>query len=139
MALQSPAAPHFCGLWETAVRSAKIHILKVIGDNPATIEDFNTLLVQVEACLNSRPITEMSDDPNDFEPLTPGHFLIGTSLRKLPDPDILHLPTNRLTQFQVIQQRVQVFCRYYSTCRYYRAGQSVGNHQLRSPLGSSWS
>ncbi|XP_062538496.1 uncharacterized protein LOC134206789 [Armigeres subalbatus] len=111
MAIKPPAAPYFGGLWETAVRSAKIHILKVIGDNLATIEDFNTLLVQVKACLNSRPITEMSDDPNDFEPLTPGHFLIGTSLRKLPDPDLLHLPTNRLTQLQVIQQRVQAFWR----------------------------
>lgn len=106
-----PAAPHFGGLWEAAVRSAKIHILKVIGDTPVSIEDFNTLLVQVEACLNSRPITEMSDDPNDLEPLTPAHFLIGTSLRQLPAFDLLQTATNRLNHFQMRQQKVQAFWR----------------------------
>ncbi|XP_065094522.1 uncharacterized protein LOC135715039 [Ochlerotatus camptorhynchus] len=42
-----PSAPHFGGLWEAAVRSAKHHILRVIGYNPVTLEDMNTLLVQL--------------------------------------------------------------------------------------------
>ncbi|XP_062715275.1 uncharacterized protein LOC134291498 [Aedes albopictus] len=104
-----PSAPHFGGLWEAAVRSAKTHLLKVIGESITSSEDFSTLLVQVEACLNSRPLVPMSDDPDDLEPLTPAHFLVGSSLQALPDSELLNIPPNRLNQFQLIQQRIQHF------------------------------
>ncbi|XP_055542522.1 uncharacterized protein LOC129728133 [Wyeomyia smithii] len=104
-----PSAPHFGGLWEAAVRSAKHHILRVLGENPATSEDMSTLLVQVEGCLNSRPITASSEDPNDLEPLTPAHFLVGASLQALPDQNYLDIPTNRLKQWQLVQRNVQNF------------------------------
>lgn len=104
-----PSAPHFGGLWEAAVRSAKFHLLRVIGDQVLSFEDTATLLVQVEACLNSRPLTAMSDDPNDLEPLTPGHFLTGTALQQLPDPDFTSTPLNRLTQWQIVQKKLQEF------------------------------
>ncbi|XP_062699574.1 uncharacterized protein LOC134284609 [Aedes albopictus] len=104
-----PSAPHFGGLWEAAVRSAKTHLLKVIGESITSSEDFSTLLVQVEACLNSRPLVPMSDDPDDLEPLTPAHFLVGSSLQALPDSELLNIPSNRLNQFQLIQPRIQHF------------------------------
>lgn len=62
-----------------------------------------TVLCQIEACLNSWPLYPMSDDPIDFIVLTPAHFLIGTSINSLQDPDIGHLSTNRLTLYQLIQ------------------------------------
>ncbi|XP_062542019.1 uncharacterized protein LOC134210011 [Armigeres subalbatus] len=104
-----PGSPHFGGLWEAAVRSAKYHILRVIGSNPVSHEEMLTLLVQVEACLNSRPLTTMSDDPDDLEPLTPAHFLVGSSLHSIPEPDLRPLPTNRLRQYQLTQQQLQHF------------------------------
>ncbi|XP_055604068.1 uncharacterized protein LOC129752306 [Uranotaenia lowii] len=104
-----PAAPHFGGLWEAAVKSAKQHLLKVLGQNALSFEEFNTLLIQIEACLNSRPITPMSEDPNDLEPLTPGHFLTGRSLQQLPEVDLTELSTGRLKQYQIIQQKIQFF------------------------------
>ncbi|XP_055610355.1 uncharacterized protein LOC129757230 [Uranotaenia lowii] len=104
-----PAAPHFGGLWEAAVKSAKQHLLKVLGQNALSFEEFNTLLIQIEACLNSRPITPMSEDPNDLEPLTPGHFLTGRSLQQLPVVDLTELSTGRLKQYQIIQQKIQFF------------------------------
>ncbi|XP_055589857.1 uncharacterized protein LOC129742036 [Uranotaenia lowii] len=104
-----PGGPHFGGLWEAAVRSAKHHMLRVIGDTPKSIEDMQTLLVQIEACLNSRPITPLSDDPNDLEALTPGHFLVGSSLRAPPEPDHDGIPINRLNYWQQIQQQRKQF------------------------------
>ncbi|XP_055589329.1 uncharacterized protein LOC129741616 [Uranotaenia lowii] len=104
-----PAAPHFGGLWEAAVKSAKIHLLKVLGDNAVSYEDFNTLLIQVEACLNSRPITPLSEDPNDLEPLTPGHFIAGRPLQQLPDRDFTDKKPGQLKQYQLMQQKLQFF------------------------------
>ncbi|XP_055613769.1 uncharacterized protein LOC129760191 [Uranotaenia lowii] len=105
--LNPPRAPHFGGLWEAAVRSAKHHILRVIGDQPLPFEDMNTLLVQVESCLNSRPITQLTDDPNDLEPLTPSHFWLGSSLQCLPERDLRNVATNRLNNSQIVQQKLQ--------------------------------
>ncbi|XP_055543002.1 uncharacterized protein LOC129728580 [Wyeomyia smithii] len=104
-----PGAPHFGGLWEAAVRSAKYHLLRVIGGNPVSTEDFITLLTQVEACLNSRPLTPISDDPTDLEPLTPAHFLSGGSLQAIPEPDYSAVPLNRLNQYQLVQRQLQDF------------------------------
>lgn len=75
-----PAAPNFGGLWEAAVKNMKHHLRRVIGEATLTYEEMATLLAQIEACLNSRPLQALSDDPEDFEALTPGHFLIGTAL-----------------------------------------------------------
>ncbi|XP_038107025.1 uncharacterized protein LOC119766508 [Culex quinquefasciatus] len=127
-----PSGPHFGGLWEAAVRSAKHHILRVIGDEPISIEDMNTLLVQVEGCLNSRPITPMSDDPNDLEPLTPAHFLVGSSLKALPDRDFINLPANRLNHYQQIQQKQQHF--WYRWKREYLSQLQARTKRWRSPV-----
>lgn len=81
----TPAAPHEGGLWEASVKSMKHHVRRVMGTQRYTFEAITTLLAGVEACLNSRPLSAMSDDPNDMEILTPAHFIIGEPL-KLPLP-----------------------------------------------------
>ncbi|CAK9796733.1 hypothetical protein ANTQUA_LOCUS865 [Anthophora quadrimaculata] len=106
-----PHAPHFGGLWEAAVRSTKYHLKRVIGETRLTFEELYTLLTQVEACLNSRPLYPLSNDPLDLSPLTPGHFLIGESLTSLPDPNVEHIPMNRLNRYQHIQSMLQHFWR----------------------------
>ncbi|XP_025265819.1 uncharacterized protein LOC112638395 [Camponotus floridanus] len=72
-----PAAPQFGGLWEAAVKSTKYHLRRVIGETTLIFEEMSTLLAQIEACLNSRPLQALTDDPDDLSALTPGHFLIG--------------------------------------------------------------
>lgn len=66
-----------------------------------------TLLSQIEGCLNSRPIVPLSDDPTDYEPLTPGHFLTGSALKSVPDHNYTDIPTNRLRQWQFVQKLFQ--------------------------------
>ncbi|XP_055605543.1 uncharacterized protein LOC129753723 [Uranotaenia lowii] len=110
-----PSGPHFGGLWESAVRSAKQHLFKVMKETALSIEDMTTLLVQVEACLNSRPLTKMSDDPDDLEPLTPAHFLIGSSLQSIPEEELLKIPFNRLDAVQSVQKSLQSFWKRWKT------------------------
>lgn len=130
-----PRAPHFGGLWESAVRLTKYHLFRVIGEQMLTYEELYTLLTQIESCLNSRPLSPLSSDPHDLNPLTPGHFLIGTALSSLPDHDLTSLKTNRLNRYQLIQQMFQHFWQRWQKEYLHQLQQSykwtrTSNHQL---------
>lgn len=99
-----PRAPHFGGLWEAAVKAVKTHFIKVTQNVILTFEECCTLLSEIEAILNSRPLTPLSTSPNDFNPLTPSHFLIGESLLSVPTADFTHVKVNQLTRWQHLQK-----------------------------------
>ncbi|XP_055585254.1 uncharacterized protein LOC129738093 [Uranotaenia lowii] len=77
-----PRSPNFGGLWEAAVKSFKRHFRRTIGNNPLTYDELHTVVHQISAILNSRPLTPLSNDPDDYQALTPGHFLIVSVARK---------------------------------------------------------
>ncbi|XP_058128492.1 uncharacterized protein LOC131292773 [Anopheles ziemanni] len=104
-----PRAPHFGGLWEAAVKTMKYHLVRVLGTTSLSYEDMSTLLDEIECCVNSRPITSMSDDPHDMTALTPGHFLVGTNLQLVPDHCLLYEAENRLNHWRHVQQLRQHF------------------------------
>ncbi|XP_055715024.1 uncharacterized protein LOC129809241 [Phlebotomus papatasi] len=106
---QPPEGPHHNGLVEAAVKSVKIHLSKIVGSCPLTFEELQTVLTQIEAVLNSRPIMPLSSDPSDPPHLTPGHFLTGGPLTALPDPDLEFIPMNRLSRWQLCQRLSQQF------------------------------
>ncbi|XP_029162599.1 uncharacterized protein LOC114943090 [Nylanderia fulva] len=98
-----PTAPNFGGLWEAAVKSMKHHLRRIICNATLTYEELATLLSQIEACLNSRPLQPLSDDPEDVAALTPGHFLIDSALSAVPEPSLKREPS-RLSRWQLLQQ-----------------------------------
>ncbi|CAI6344950.1 unnamed protein product [Macrosiphum euphorbiae] len=110
-----PAAPHFGGIWEAAVKSAKFHIKRVIGTQRLTFEEITTLAARVEAVLNSRPLVAPSADPNDFRALSPGDFLIGHPLVDIPESDVTAVAQNRLTRWELLRQMYQSFWKRWST------------------------
>lgn len=102
-------SPHFDGIWEANIKVVKTHISKVIGQSILTFEEFSTLLTEIEAIVNSRPLSPLSDDPSDMTPLTPAHFLIGRPLNAVPGQDYTAVKENRLSALQRIQQTIQSF------------------------------
>ena len=104
-----PSSPHFGGIWEAAVKSFKHHLKRVVGLTLFTYEQFSTLVTEIEAILNSRPLTPLSSDPQDLLALTPAHFLIGDSLTSLPEHNLSTVPSNRLSVWQHIQKIKQDF------------------------------
>ncbi|XP_050520061.1 uncharacterized protein LOC126893685 [Daktulosphaira vitifoliae] len=101
-------SPHFGGLWESAVKSMKTLIFKVLGEAFLTYEELNTILIRAEACLNSRPLTTLSPDPSDPLFLTPAHFLIGESLMSVPEADETGVQTNRLDRWRRVRHFSQM-------------------------------
>ena len=72
-----PQGPHFEGVFESMIKSAKRAIYAVLKDADINDEELETTFIGVESLTNSRPLTTVSDDPNDEPVLTPNHFLIG--------------------------------------------------------------
>ena len=79
-----PLWPTAAGVWEAAVKSMKYHLKRVLGEQKLDFEQFTTLLTQIEACMNSRPLCPLTENIEDLDVLTPGHFLTGTSMLSLP-------------------------------------------------------
>ena len=66
-----PSAPHMGGLWESAVKSAKLHLRRIIQEALLSYEELSTVLCQIEACLNSRPLCPLTEDVHCEDALTP--------------------------------------------------------------------
>lgn len=106
-----PGSPHFSGLAEAGVKSVKTHLSRIIGLQRLTFEEFYTVLTQVEALLNSRPLSPLSSDPNDLTVLTPGHFLTLEPLSILPEPVLTEVKVSPLQRWKLLQQMHQHFWR----------------------------
>ncbi|XP_062556718.1 uncharacterized protein LOC134221541 [Armigeres subalbatus] len=61
-----PRSPNFGGIWEAGVKAAKSLLKKALCETSLTYEELTTVVVHIEAVLNSRPITQMTTEPNDL-------------------------------------------------------------------------
>jgi hypothetical protein len=110
-----PKGAHFGGIWEANIKCAKYHLIRVLKETKLVYEDYETILTQIEAILNSRPLCKLSENSEEGEALTPGHFLIGRTLISLPQPSVLQIPSNRLDHYQYLQRIVQEYWKEWST------------------------
>lgn len=107
-----PASPHKGGLWEAVVRSMKTHLKRAVGNRTLTKHELYHAVVQIEGCMNSRPLWPLSDNANDLLPLTPAHFILAKPI--LPQPlaeNVADTPDNRVTTFGQRQKLLQQFWR----------------------------
>ena len=79
-----PNAPHMGGVWERLVRTVKRPLQVILKDRTVTDFQLMTIFAEIEGLVNSRPLTPSSNNINDYEALTPNHFLIGRSSANVP-------------------------------------------------------
>ncbi|XP_065062963.1 uncharacterized protein LOC135689604 [Rhopilema esculentum] len=92
------------GAWERLIRSVKRCLKKVIGRSYLTQIELNTILTEVEAVINSRPITYVYDDTDGISyPLTPCQLINGRNLSLLPQDRYYEM----LSTYEVLSKRAK--------------------------------
>lgn len=115
----TPRASHMAGIWEANIKRAKFHFYREFGANSFTFEELYTAFVRIEACMNSRPLTVLSDDPNDNTAITPAHFLTGGQIVRPLGPLVQGIPLQRLNNWEKIHAVEQRFWdRFYNEYLY---------------------
>ncbi|GFT06217.1 DUF5641 domain-containing protein [Trichonephila clavipes] len=107
-------SPNFGGLWEAAIKSCKYHLKRVVNGINLTYEELLTVTVQIEGILNSRPLCPLSNNDDDFQVLTPAHFLINRSLNSLEEPNLTKCKESNLKKWQKITKIVQLMWKFWS-------------------------
>ena len=104
----TPRSPHQGGIYESLIKQVKRAIRVVVGSQRLSWNEMSTVFAEVKSLINGRPLGYPSNDPNDVQPLTPNHFLIGRASSSVPHgsferSDILS------RRFEFIQSLVQRF------------------------------
>ena len=87
-----------------AVKSTKQLFTKIVGAHNLFMDELYFLTVEIEAVLNSRPLTPLDSSPDDgIDVLTPGHFLIGHALRSIPVANHSNRNFSCLTRWNLCQ------------------------------------
>ena len=76
--------PWWGGFIERMVQMTKKSLRKVVGQAVLSYVEFNTILLEIEALINARPITWDYDDPNEPGPIAPSDLLYGRPYRQFP-------------------------------------------------------
>jgi len=74
-------APHMAGSWERIIGILKAMMNRTMQYQHMDLKEFTDFAIEAEAVMNSRPLMELPDSPEDLV-LTPGHFLIGRPLNE---------------------------------------------------------
>jgi len=94
-----PHSPHWGWKWESSVRSVKLHLRRVVVKTVLTFEQMQTLIAQISAVVNSRPLCYTPD--TDLTYLSPAHFSVVRPFTTVPEKD--------LTCWQHLQSMYQGF------------------------------
>ncbi|XP_052806668.1 uncharacterized protein LOC128235920 [Mya arenaria] len=72
-----PSAPHFEGIHEIIIKSAKRAVYRILSGADVTDEELQTAFIEAKGLINSRPLSYQISNPSDNTVLTPNHFLHG--------------------------------------------------------------
>ena len=73
--LNRPVAPHFGGVWERMIQTAKRTLLIILGSKKLTLSFFQIILTEPE-------LTHVADYPDNEKSLTTNNFFTSQDIRK---------------------------------------------------------
>ena len=79
-------APWYGGFWKRLIGLTKQAIRKTLGRTFISLQQLQTIVVEIESMLNDRPLTYVNSDLQDTQPLTPSHLLYGRRIQQAPHP-----------------------------------------------------
>ena len=104
-----PYASHMGGVWERVIRSIRKILTALLGQQLVNEEMLRTLMAEVQGILNSRPLTPVSNDPNDLEPLTPNHLLLLRANPNMPTGVFVKEDTYCKRRWRQVQYMSDIF------------------------------
>ena len=106
-----PSASNMGGVWERQIRSARTILTSLLKTHATSLNDesLHTLLIEVEAIVNSHPLTtDLLSDVNIMMPLSPINLLTLRSRVVMPPPGVFTAP--------------DIYC-----CKHWRRVQHISN------------
>ncbi|XP_069161797.1 uncharacterized protein [Procambarus clarkii] len=76
-------APWHRGFYERMIGKVKRSLRKTLHHQKIDLQEFQTVAIEIEARVNNRPLTYLSDDVLQREPLSPAHLMYGKPLSTL--------------------------------------------------------
>ncbi|GFU90940.1 integrase catalytic domain-containing protein [Trichonephila clavipes] len=85
-----PTAAWWGGWWERLVRTVKELLKRTLGRSVLKYDELYTVLCDCESIINCRPLTYVSENPEELIPLTPSMFLISNKNSNIEDIEELN-------------------------------------------------
>ncbi|XP_063856262.1 uncharacterized protein LOC135098011 [Scylla paramamosain] len=107
-----PRSPWWGGWFERLIGSVKLALRKSLGVKYVSQSELETILIEIESCINSRPLTFVSDDPDFDHYLTPSHFILGRNSTCTPsdvDESPIISPEDLYIRKNIRNQRLEHF------------------------------
>ena len=104
-----PAASHMGGVWERIIRSIRKILRALLGQQVLSDEMLQTLMSEIQGILNSRPLTPVSSDPKDLDPLTPNHLLLFKASPNLPPGSFCKEDVYSKRRWKQVQYMTDIF------------------------------
>jgi len=105
-------APWFGGFYERLIGITKRALRKTLGQTLISLDELNTLVIEIEAAINDRPITYLTCEANEPIALTPSMLLYGRTITSLPhryvNPDSLSDPDYGTTELQKRSKQLDI-------------------------------
>ncbi|GFX21741.1 integrase catalytic domain-containing protein [Trichonephila clavipes] len=100
-----PQVPWWGGFGERLIELVKRTLRKTLGKTSLNHEETYTVLCDCESLINSRPLTYVTDDVEDLEPLTPAMFL--QDIREVGVPELDQIDGNKFNKRLVYRKKTQ--------------------------------